>query len=140
MLRAPGLIGRNVGGPAAPEVNRNAPLLVGEYLTPLDTPVADGTIVDLMPTVRCDQPHSAEVLAVGRIEAKARPTVADQIFATGALSRQCDQLAAQFLDVGSKSFRPRIQVSFCTRLTVPGALEWQFGQQLRGTYRRGRAV
>lgn len=125
----PGLIGRNVAGSASPAVRVDPPLSVGQCLAPLDTPAELNTVVDLVPTVSCDQPHSAEVLSIGSIATRTRPTVADQNFLTGPLSQQCDQKAAEFLGWGRKATLPRIQVSFFTRLTVPGALEWQLGQR-----------
>lgn len=132
VLCVPGLLGRNLGGSAAPAVHVHAALQVGECLAPLDTPDQLNTVVDLVPTVPCSEPHSAEVLAVGRIDQKTRPTVADQSFTTGPLSQQCDQLAARFLGWGRKDALPRIQVSFFTRLTVPGELEWRLGQRWYG--------
>jgi hypothetical protein len=129
VLCLPGLIGRNLGGSAVPAVHVAAPLRVGECLAPLDAPEQLNSVVDLVPTVPCSAPHSAEVLAVGRLDQKARPTVSDQNFTTGPRSQQCDQLAAQFLGWGKKSNLPRIQVSFFTRLTVPGDLEWRLGQR-----------
>lgn len=132
VLCTPGLLGRHLSGSAAPAVHVRAPLRVGQCLASLATPAELNTVVDLVPPVPCEQPHSAEVLAIGRIEADARPTVADQSFTTGALSQQCDQLAARFLGWGKKSTLPRIQVSFFTRLTLPGALEWQLGQRWYG--------
>jgi hypothetical protein len=129
VLCVPGLLGRNLGGSATPAVHVDAPLRVGDCLAPLDTPEQLNSVVDLVPTVPCSQSHSAEVLAVGRLDRTTRPTVSDPTFTTGSLSQQCDQLAGRFLGWGTKTALPRIQVSFFTRLTVPGALEWQLGQR-----------
>lgn len=129
VLCLPGLLGRNLAGSAVPAVHVDAPLRVGECLAPLDTPEQLNSVVDLVPTVPCTAPHSAEVLVVGRIEQKTRPTISDQHFTTGPQSRQCDQRAAEFVGWGRKTALPRIQVSFFTRLTVPGDLEWQLGQR-----------
>lgn len=129
LLCVPGVLGRYLGGSAAPAVHVTAPLEVGDCMAPLDSPDQLNTVVDLVPTVACSRPHSAEILAVGRLDVSIRPSVSDQALTSGSLGRQCDQLAAKFLGWGTKTALPRIQVSFFTRLTIPGLLEWQLGQR-----------
>ena len=128
----PGVLGRHLQGTPAPAVHVNAPLKVGECLAPLDAPTELNTIVDVVPTVPCTEAHSAEVVLVGYIDPVAypdRPTVADADFINGPLSQECDQRAAKFLGWGAKNPLPRIQVSFFTRLSIPGTLEWSLGQR-----------
>jgi hypothetical protein len=131
-LTVPGMIGRHVSGQAAPSVHPRAIPAVGDCLAPLTSPEELNTIFDAVPVVPCGTPHSAEILAVGRLDHKIypkRPTVSDGNFTNGALSRQCDQLAGKFLGWGNKLAPSRIQVSFFSRLTVPGDLEWRLGQR-----------
>jgi hypothetical protein len=131
-LTVPGMIGRNVTGDGAPTVHPRAIPKVGQCLAPLDMPDQLNTVFDSVPIVPCSQPHSAEILAVGVLPHKTypvRPTIADAGFTSGELSQQCDRLAAKFLGWGNKSAPARIQVSFFSRLTVPGDLEWHLGQR-----------
>lgn len=132
VVTVPGMIGRYVTGQAAPGVTVKAVPRAGDCLAPLTSPEQLNVILDLVPVVPCSHAHSAEVLAVGHLDHKtfpARPTVADGAFTRGALSQQCDQLAAKFLGWGNRSAPSRIQVSFFTRLTIPGDLEWRLGQR-----------
>ncbi|SDO26705.1 Septum formation [Nakamurella panacisegetis] len=132
VITVPGVLGRRLTGSAAPALHVNPPLEIGNCLGPLNTPQELNTIVDVVPVVACTRAHSAEVIAVGRIDPvdyPVRPTVADAAFTSGPLSEQCDQAAAKFLGWGTKNTVPRIQVSFFTRLTIPGELEWRLGQR-----------
>ena len=132
IMCAPGVVGRSIIGAPAPAVHVNPRPVPGDCLGPLETPAQLNSVFDVVPTVPCTQPHSAEVLAVGRLDSRTwpkRPSVSDAAFTSGALSQQCDQLAGRFLGWGTKSAVPRIQVSFFTRLTVPADLEWQLGQR-----------
>ena len=132
VIAVPGVLGRHLPGAATPAVHVDPPLEVGNCLAPLDSPQQLNTIVDLVPVVACSDAHSAEVIAVGWIDAvdyPVRPTVGDAAFTSGPLSQQCDQAAGKFLGWGTKNTLPRIQVSFYTRLTIPGDLEWSLGQR-----------
>ncbi len=132
VMCAPGIVGHSVMGAPAPAVHVDPRPLPGDCLGPLENPDQLNSVFDVVPAVPCSQPHSAEVLAVGTLDPKAwpnRPTVADTGFTSGSLSRQCDQQAGRFLGWGVGSPTSRIQVSFFTRLTVPGDLEWKLGQR-----------
>ncbi len=132
IMCAPGIVGRSVMGQPGVAVHVNPRPVPGNCLGPLETPMQLNSVFDVVPTVPCSEPHSAEVLTVGTLDAKAwpnRPAVTDAEFTSGLLSRQCDQQAGRFLGWGAKSSAPRIQVSFFTRLTVPGDLEWKLGQR-----------
>lgn len=132
IIVVPGVLGRAQSGSASPAVHVRAPLRTGQCLAPLDGPTELNTIVDLVPPVPCTRAHSAEVILVGIIDPATfprRPTVSDAAFTNGLLSQQCDLRAAKFLGWGTKNALPRIQVSFYSRLTVPGDLEWSLGQR-----------
>ncbi len=132
VLCVPGILGRSLPGRAVPGVHVDPRPQVGDCLGPLATPDQLNSVVDLVPHVPCGEPHSAEVLAVGTLDPKTwpkRPTVTDATFTGGPLSQHCDQVAGRFLGWGSRTAIPRIQVSFFTRVTVPGDIEWQLGQR-----------
>lgn len=132
VLCVPGIIGRSVGGDAAPAVHVDPRPAVGNCLAPLTSPDQLNSVLDVVPIVACSEAHSAEILAVGALDHKIwpkRPTVMDPTFTGGALSSKCDQLAGRFLAWGERTELPRIPVSFFTRLTVPNDLQWQLGQR-----------
>jgi hypothetical protein len=132
ILCVPAVVGRSVWGSAAPAVHVDSRPEPGNCLAPLQTPDQLNSVFDVVPPVPCSTPHSAEVLAVGTLDPRTwpnRPKVGDAAFTGGALSQRCDQLAGRFLGWGVKNALPRINVSFFTRLTVPGDVEWKLGQR-----------
>ena len=132
VLCAPGVLGRSLQGQAAPAVHVDPRPTPGDCIAPLETPEQLNSVFDVVPAVPCTQPHSAEVLSVGTLDASqfhGRPTVSDADFVSGTLSQQCDQLAGHFLGWGTRTALPRIPVSFFTRLTVPDDLQWKLGQR-----------
>ena len=132
VLCAPGIAGHRVTGSAVAAVHVDARPEPGDCIAPLQTPAQLNSVFDVVPAVPCSAPHSAEVLAVGNLDEHAwpkRPAIGDTSFTSGTLSRQCDQLAGRFLGWGAKNSLARINVSFFTRLTVPGDVEWKLGQR-----------
>ena len=91
VLCLPAVVGRNVPGSPAAAVHVDPRPQPGDCLAPLQTPDQLNSVFDVVPPVPCGTPHSAEVLAVGTLDARTwpkRPAVGDAAFTSGALSQR----------------------------------------------------
>ena len=133
VIAFPGVVGRNTAGAAVVGTVPDAPKL-GDCLGPLTAPAQLSSMTDAVGVVPCSEPHSAELVLMGRVDTDTYPTTsAAGTDALIAIDRQCQDAVTRYLS-GVRSNGPlgRLDPRARARVTVPTTVQWAYGQRWYG--------
>jgi len=132
VIAFPGVVGRNTAGAAVVGTVPEAPSL-GDCLAPLTAPQQLSSMTDAVDVVPCSEPHSAELVLMGRLETDAYPTSSPAADALIAIDRQCQDTVTRYVS-GVRSNGPlgRLDPRARARVTVPSTVQWAYGQRWYG--------
>ncbi len=133
VIAFPGVVGRNTAGAAVVGTVPGAPSL-GDCLGPLTAPQQLSSMVDPVAPVPCSEPHSAEIVLLGRLDTDGYPTsTAAASDALAAIDRQCQDTVTRYVS-GVRSNGPlgRLDPRARARVTLPSTVQWAYGQRWYG--------
>ncbi len=130
IVALPGIAGRNTAGGAV----RGAippPPAEGQCRDAISTPEQLKGMVDAVGIVSCDQPHSAEIILVRRLDTNVYPTAADaDPGELTVLDQQCSDVTFRWVS-GVRAQNPygRLDPRSRPRVTLPSPVQWAYGQR-----------